>query len=115
MKQKILYLADRNNLVDQTISGDFKPLEKVIHKINFAKDDRTTITSHQVYFSLYQQLVGNKTTEEETDEETLAHYKQEFNSIKRRLCFIRVLSVALIFVFIILFVILGYFVFPSIL
>lgn len=79
MKQKILYLADRNNLVDQTISGDFKPLEKVIHKINFAKDDRTTITSHQVYFSLYQQLVGNKTTEDETDEETLAHYKQLFD------------------------------------
>ena len=79
IKQKILYLADRNNLVDQTISGDFKPLEKVIHKINFARDDRTTITSHQVYFSLYQQLVGNKTTEEETDEETLAHYKQLFD------------------------------------
>ena len=79
IKQKILYLADRNNLVDQTISGDFKPLEKVIHKINFAKDDRTTITSHQVYFSLYQQLVGNKPTEEETDEETLAHYKQLFD------------------------------------
>ena len=79
VKQKILYLADRNNLVDQTISGDFKPLEKVTHKINFAKDDRTTITSHQVYFSLYQQLVGNKTTEEETDEETLAHYKQLFD------------------------------------
>lgn len=78
MKQKVLYLADRNNLVDQTISGDFKPLEKVIHKINFAKDDRTTITSHQVFFSLYQQLVGNKTTEDETDEETLAHYKQLF-------------------------------------
>lgn len=38
---------------------------------------------------------------------------QEFNSIKRRLCFIRVLSVALIFVFIILFVILGYFVCPQ--
>ena len=79
-KQKILYLADRNNLVDQTISGDFKPLEKVTHKINFAKDDRTTVTSHQVYFSLYQQLVGNKTTEEETDEETLAHYKQLFDN-----------------------------------
>ena len=79
VKQKILYLADRNNLVDQTISGDFKPLEKVTHKINFAKDDRTTITSHQVYFSLYQQLVGNKTTEEETDEETLAHYMQLFD------------------------------------
>ena len=41
-KQKILYLADRNNLIDQTVSGDFKPLEKVVHKINFAKDDKTT-------------------------------------------------------------------------
>jgi type I restriction enzyme R subunit len=80
LKQKILYLADRNNLVDQTISGDFKPLEKVIHKINFAKDDKTTITSHQVYFSLYQQLVGNrKDGEEETDEEVLARYSQLFS------------------------------------
>lgn len=80
LKQKVLYLADRNILVDQTISGDFKPLEKVIHKINFAKDDRTTITSHQVYFSLYQQLVRNKKDgEDETDEEMLAHYSQLFD------------------------------------
>ena len=80
LKQKILYLADRNNLVDQTISGDFKPLEKVIHKINFAKDDKTTITSHQVYFSLYQQLVGNKKDDEdETDEEVVERYSQLFS------------------------------------
>lgn len=59
MKQKILYLADRNILVDQSIQQDFAPLEKVTHKINVAKDDKTTITSHQVYFSLYQQLVGD--------------------------------------------------------
>ena len=59
MKRKILYLADRNNLVDQSIQQDFAPLEKVTHKINVAKDDPTTITSHQVYFSLYQQLVGD--------------------------------------------------------
>ena len=58
MKKKVLYLADRNLLVDQSIQQDFSPLEKVIHKINVAKDDRTTITSHEVYFSLYQQLVG---------------------------------------------------------
>lgn len=81
MKQKILYLADRNNLIDQTISGDFKPLEKVVHKINFAKDNKTTITSYQVFFSLYQQLVGNKPNgEEETDEEMLAHYSQLFGA-----------------------------------
>lgn len=59
MKRKILYLADRNILVDQSIQQDFAPLEKVIHKINVAKDDPSTITSHEVYFSLYQQLVGD--------------------------------------------------------
>ncbi|MBR7188536.1 MAG: DEAD/DEAH box helicase family protein [Clostridia bacterium] len=59
VKHKILYLADRNILVDQSIQQDFAPLEKVIHKINVANDDRTTITSHEVYFSLYQQLVGD--------------------------------------------------------
>ena len=59
LKRKVLYLADRNLLVDQSIQQDFAPLEKVIHKISVAKDDPATITSHQVYFSLYQQLVGD--------------------------------------------------------
>lgn len=67
MKQKILYLADRNILVDQSIQQDFAPLEKVIHKINVAKDDKSTITSHQVYFSLYQQLVGDDGKEHFSD------------------------------------------------
>lgn len=58
LKRKILYLADRNILVDQSIQQDFAPLEKVIHKINVAKDNKNTITSYEVYFSLYQQLVG---------------------------------------------------------
>ena len=60
MKRKILYLADRNILVDQSIQQDFAPLEKVTHKINVGSDDPSTITSHQVYFSLYQQLVGDE-------------------------------------------------------
>ena len=59
IKRKILYLADRNILVDQSIQQDFAPLEKVTHKINVSKDDPSTITSHEVYFSLYQQLVGD--------------------------------------------------------
>ena len=59
LKRKILYLADRNILVDQSIQQDFAPLEKVTHKINVGKDDKSTITSHEVYFSLYQQLVGD--------------------------------------------------------
>ena len=70
MKRKILYLADRNILVDQSIQQDFAPLEKVIHKISVAKDDRSTITSHEVYFSLYQQLVGDDDQE---------HFSELFN------------------------------------
>lgn len=68
-KKKVLYLADRNILVDQSIQQDFAPLEKTIHKINFAKDDPTTITSHEVYFSLYQQLAGNDDSDEGTSDD----------------------------------------------
>lgn len=56
MKRKILYLADRNILVDQSIEQDFRPLQKSIHKINFRKDKPETIGAYDVYFSLYQQL-----------------------------------------------------------
>ena len=52
-------------------------MEKTIHKINFAKDDPVTITSHEVYFSLYQQLAGN---DEETDngEDPVARFASLF-------------------------------------
>lgn len=73
MKKKILYLADRNILVDQSIQQDFSPLEKTIHKINFAKDDPSTITSHEVYFSLYQQLTGGDDKEDnESEDDTIS-------------------------------------------
>ena len=55
----VLYLADRNMLVDQSIEQDFAPLQKTIHKINVKNDNPNTITSYEVYFSLYQQLVGD--------------------------------------------------------
>lgn len=56
---KVLYLADRNMLVDQSIEQDFAPLQKTIHKVNAKKDQKNTVTSYEVYFSLYQQLVGD--------------------------------------------------------
>ena len=67
---KVLYLADRNNLVDQTITGDFKPLTKTIHKINFAKDikDTARISAYEVYFSLYQQLSDRENDDDEEDD-----------------------------------------------
>ncbi|MEN6316154.1 MAG: DEAD/DEAH box helicase family protein [Clostridiaceae bacterium] len=73
MKKKVLYLADRNILVDQSIQQDFAPLEKTIHKINFAKDDPVTVTSHEVYFSLYQQLTDREDDEgEDGEDETVS-------------------------------------------
>ena len=56
--KKVLYLADRNVLVDQSIQQDFKPLTKTIHKIDYRQDRGTGITAYEVYFSLYQQLIG---------------------------------------------------------
>lgn len=54
LARKVLYLADRNILVDQTINGDFKPLRKVITKVEHRKLD----PAYEIYFALYQQLVG---------------------------------------------------------
>lgn len=80
LKKKVLYLADRNILVDQSIQQDFSPLEKTIHKINFAKDDPVTITSHEVYFSLYQQLSGNNENEEdESSEDSVERFAKLFS------------------------------------
>lgn len=48
LKKKVLYLADRNILVDQSIQQDFKPLEKVTHKIDYSKgrDPRDEFCPH---------------------------------------------------------------------
>lgn len=54
-KKKILYLADRNILVDQTMANDFKPFEKYMTKVTDKKLD----SSYEIYFALYQQLVSN--------------------------------------------------------
>ena len=56
--KKVLYLADRNILVDQSIQQDFKPLSKTIHKVNYQQDLGSGITAYEVYFALYQQLIG---------------------------------------------------------
>lgn len=55
-KKKILYLADRNILIDQTMSQDFQPFSMVMTKIENRKMD----SSYQIYMALYQQLTdGN--------------------------------------------------------
>ena len=56
--KKVLYLADRNVLVNQSIEQDFKPLSSTIHKVNYQQDLNGGITAYEVYFALYQQLIG---------------------------------------------------------
>ena len=60
MVKKVLYLADRNILVDQSIEQDFKPLTNTIHKVNYQQDKENPDTAHEVYFALYQQLIGQE-------------------------------------------------------
>ena len=57
-KKRILFLADRNILVDQTKSNDFKPFGTAMTKIT----NRTVEKSYEIYLSLYQAVSG---TEEE--------------------------------------------------
>ena len=57
-KKRILYLADRNILIDQTMTNDFKPFGSVMTKIQ----KRQANKSYEIYLSLYQAVSG---TEEE--------------------------------------------------
>jgi type I restriction enzyme R subunit len=84
-KKRILYLADRNILIDQTMVNDFKPFGQVMAKItpktkviekeesiplNSAYNEKTrkVNTSYEIYMGLYQALTG--------PEETKKVYKQ---------------------------------------
>ncbi|PKH10550.1 restriction endonuclease subunit R [Planomicrobium sp. MB-3u-38] len=53
-KKKVLFLADRNILIDQTMTNDFKPFEKVMTKV----ENRHLDSSYEVYTALYHQLAG---------------------------------------------------------
>lgn len=54
-KKRILFLADRNILVDQTKNNDFKPFGQAMTKIS----KRQINKSYEVYLSLYQAVTGN--------------------------------------------------------
>lgn len=59
IKKKILFLADRNILVDQTMTQDFQPFDKIMTKV----DGRNMNSAYEVYMSLYQQLAGDENHE----------------------------------------------------
>ena len=56
LAKRVLYLADRNILIDQPKNNDLKPLSKVITKISKRKAD----PSYEVYLALYQAVSGEE-------------------------------------------------------
>ena len=68
IKKKILFLADRNVLIDQTLSGDFKPFGGKMTKVQKKNLD----SSYEIYLALYQQLAG------ENGEEAYLQFQPNF-------------------------------------
>jgi type I restriction enzyme R subunit len=60
VKKRILFLADRNILVDQTKTNDFKPFGGAMTKIT----NRTVDKSFEVYLALYQAISGTDETQD---------------------------------------------------
>lgn len=59
LRKKILYLADRNMLIDQTMSQDFQPFSNIMTKVENRKMD----SSYEIYMALYQQLTDGQGTD----------------------------------------------------
>lgn len=62
-KKRILFLADRNILIDQTKSNDFKPFGQAMSKIKRKRNELGEYvidTSYEIYLSLYQAVTGNE-------------------------------------------------------
>lgn len=53
--KRVLFLADRNILVDQTLVNDFKPFGAVMTKVKSRKID----PAYEIYLGLYQAITGS--------------------------------------------------------
>ena len=67
--KRILYLADRNILVDDPIRKYFGPIKDVVHKIQRGNVSK----AHQIYFALYQAVTGN-----DDYEDVFKEYSRDF-------------------------------------
>ncbi len=68
-KKRILYLADRNILIDQTMTNDFRHFQDVMTKVTNREVDK----SYEVYMALYQGLSGT-----EEDQNIYKHFSPDF-------------------------------------
>lgn len=70
--RNVLYLADRNQLIDQTLVGDFTPFSQIQTKIRNGKIDK----NYEIYFGLYQQLKGSEDEQGDAGYSVADRFKQ---------------------------------------
>lgn len=68
VKKRILFLADRNILVDQTLVNDFRPFGPAMAKLSTSaktiirtadfRAERSIDTAYEIYLGLYQAMTG---------------------------------------------------------
>lgn len=76
LANKILYLADRNILIGQTVTGDFKPFKNIQTTIK-KTGDATKMKAYKLFFALYQGLTEKRKDGVEVD--PLAYIKEQFS------------------------------------
>lgn len=78
LKKKILYLADRNVLIDQTMAQDFRPFKKVMTKVQ----QKAVDSSFEIYMSLYGQWIEYDRTSQTSDAEIdVSKVRQPYESL----------------------------------
>ena len=79
LKKRILYLADRNVLIDQTMKQDFKPFSKIMTKVQH----KDLNPAYEIYMSLYGQWVEyDRELQNDPDKEVdLAGVKQPYEDL----------------------------------
>ncbi|MGN8160485.1 EcoAI/FtnUII family type I restriction enzme subunit R [Salinisphaera sp. RV14] len=68
-KKRILFLADRNVLVNQAKNNDFKPFGQAMTKVS----NRTVDKSYEIYLALYQAVTGS-----EEDKNIYKQFSEDF-------------------------------------
>lgn len=72
--KRILYLADRNILIDQTMRQDFKPFRKVMSKVQ----GKNAEGGFEIYMSLYGQWVKNEAELQPGERQPYENYAKDF-------------------------------------
>ncbi len=72
--KRILYLADRNILIDQTMRQDFKPFRKVMSKVQ----GKSAESGFEIYMSLYGQWVKNEKELKPGEKQPYENYATDF-------------------------------------